>query len=167
MKEGTKPILIHAVHSSIIFVMMITTLVFAGCLGDIDDGERYTFFYRYGEYTFLYFFYALQYFIFLLLFAFGSLQTVPYVVMFWFKYRCNPRLGIKKLGLHLTVACFVIIAIQLGVIINFDTLGGLLELLPGYIFVSVIVLFILTTTYIIPQYYCPSKLPATEKSSRL
>ncbi|MFC1614506.1 hypothetical protein ACFL5K_04345 [Gemmatimonadota bacterium] len=150
MKEGTKPILIHAVHSTAVFVMMSVVYILGSILGDIDDGERYTFFYRYGHYTFLYSLYTLQITFFFIVLLFGSVQPVPYTIMYWFKYQGNHEVGNKTLAIYLTVTVFIIIAVQLGMILNFKWLEKYLLLLPGCLVILFIHLFIYLVSYIIP-----------------
>ena len=150
MKEGTKPILIHSAHTAVVFVMMAVVFVFGNILGDIDDGERYTFFYRHGDYTLLSIFYTWQTTIFFLVILFGSVQPVPYAIMYWFKYQGNHELGNKTLAICLTVNVFIIIAVQLGSTFNLIMLPRYLELLPGYLVLLFIYLFILLFSYILP-----------------
>ena len=164
MKEGSKPIIFHTIHTAIVFYCMVVALFLGPCLGDVNDWEQYTFFYSHGESTLLYQFYAWPMLIFILLVAYlCTLHPIPYGIMYWIKYRYNPELANIKKGMILTaVALLLIIAHPFGTINCTDMINNYYALLPGIIKLInglLMYLIILATTYFMPYLFIRMSYP--------
>jgi hypothetical protein len=151
MKEGTKPLIFHAIHTTIIFVLMLIALVGGYFLGDIDNGEQYTFFFRNGDYTFLYMIYSWSIIIFFMLIALlCSFFTIPYCVIYWIYCRITHRLDNVKKGLILTIISVLLIVFHpFGTAYISDITERFFNFWPTY-FSLVICPIIIITTYITP-----------------
>jgi len=163
VKEGAKPILFHTIHTAVVFYCMVVALFLGPCLGDVDDVEKYTLFYRYSEYTLLYEFYSWPMIIFILLVAYlCTLHPIPYGVMYWIKYRYNPGPANTKKGIVLTAITLLLIIVHPLGTINYSDMIYYFELDPeiSNLINALLTYFImLVTIYLMPYLFVSISYP--------
>lgn len=131
MKEGAKPIIFHTVHTAVVFYCMVIALFLGPCLGDIDDVEKYNFFYRYSEYTLLYEFYSWPMMMFFVIITYlCTIHPIPYCAMYWIKSHNNPEPADIRKGRALTAIVFFLFIVHPLGIINYSDIIDHLELVP-------------------------------------
>ena len=159
MKEGSKPIIFHTIHTAIVFISMVISIVFGPCFG-FDNADEYTCIYHHGEYTFLSYFYGIPVLFFIILLViFGSFHSVPYGVMYWIKYWLNTGLDNAKKGMALTAVAFLLIIIHpFGPICLSDMSDRYIEWFSEFIW-FVIFLSIIVAAYLMPYSFIRLSYP--------
>ena len=166
MKDGTKPLLFHTIHTIIAFIFVVVSVIFGPCFG-FDDVEDYAFFWCQNGPTLLLQIYIWTIIIFaFLFFLLGSLHTVPYTIMYWVKYWRNPGLGNAKKGMRLTaISLLMIIVHPLGTLSFVDMLNDNKVFSPEIIW-AVIFVYIIGATYYMPYTFIRLSYPKITQHKR-
>ncbi|MFC1614504.1 hypothetical protein ACFL5K_04335 [Gemmatimonadota bacterium] len=153
MKEGTKSLVLHSIHTFIVLLAMLVSIILGPCFG-FDHADYYICFYRNGDHTLLFYFYVwpLMIFIFLLI-PFGAISVIPYILLSWIKHFQIPGIDNLKKRIWLTVFSLLLIIIHPLWTFLFS------DLIMPYLFWTMAILTIIISTYYLPYAFIRLSYP--------